>query len=130
MRPKPWRDPPPREPDKGAQQLRRRFQRVSRRWEYRLRQRHILRAVGICTLTLALVVVLVWTLLKALSPWPPMSTISHLLAFPNCAAARAVGLAPARRGGPGYWSRHDADNDGVACEPWPRAHEPGVYRVR
>jgi hypothetical protein len=68
MRLKPWRDPPPREPDKGAQQLRRRFQRVSRRWEYRLRQRHILRFIGTCALTLALVVAMVWTLLKALSP--------------------------------------------------------------
>ncbi|MDN5927768.1 MAG: excalibur calcium-binding domain-containing protein [Hyphomicrobiales bacterium] len=32
--------------------------------------------------------------------------------------ARLVGLAPARRGRPGYWSRHDADSDGTACEPW------------
>ncbi|TIS94845.1 excalibur calcium-binding domain-containing protein [Mesorhizobium sp.] len=44
----------------------------------------------------------------------------HLLAAPSCDAARAVGLAPARRGRPGYWSKHDADNDGIACEPWPR----------
>lgn len=53
------------------------------------------------------------------SPWPAPETIRHLLAAPNCAAARAVGLAPAYRGDPGYWSRHDADNDGIACEPWP-----------
>lgn len=44
----------------------------------------------------------------------------HLLAAPNCDAARSVGLAPAQRGQPGYWSKHDADNDGIACEPWPR----------
>ena len=55
-----------------------------------------------------------------LSPWPPIVTLMHLAAFPDCRAARAVGLAPAREGEPGYWPRHDADNDGIACEPWPR----------
>ena len=44
----------------------------------------------------------------------------HLLAAPNCDAARAVGLAPARRGQPGYYASHDADGDGIACELWPR----------
>ncbi|MER8410500.1 excalibur calcium-binding domain-containing protein [Mesorhizobium sp. M1342] len=24
----------------------------------------------------------------------------------------------ARRGEPGYWPTHDADHDGIACEPW------------
>lgn len=43
----------------------------------------------------------------------------HLLASPNCSAARLVGVAPARRGEPGYWDDHDADQDGVACEPIP-----------
>lgn len=43
----------------------------------------------------------------------------HLLASPNCSAARLVGVAPARRGEPGYWRDHDADHDGVACEPIP-----------
>jgi hypothetical protein len=53
------------------------------------------------------------------SPWPPLATIRHLLAAPNCAAARTVGLAQARIGEPGYYPRHDADGDGIACEPWP-----------
>jgi hypothetical protein len=34
--------------------------------------------------------------------------------------ARMVGLAPARRGQPGYYPQHDRDKDGIACEPWPR----------
>jgi hypothetical protein len=55
------------------------------------------------------------------SPWPFVVTLKHIAAAPNCNAARAVGLAPARRGEPGYWSRHDADSDGIACEPWPRS---------
>lgn len=36
--------------------------------------------------------------------------------FPNCAAARAAGAAPLRRGDPGYRAALDRDSDGVACE--------------
>lgn len=54
------------------------------------------------------------------SPWPAALTLRHILAVPDCAAARAVGLAPALRGEPGYYVRHDADDDGIACEPFPR----------
>jgi micrococcal nuclease len=38
--------------------------------------------------------------------------------YRNCAAARAAGAAPLRRGQPGYSARLDADGDGVACEPY------------
>ncbi|RUX00540.1 excalibur calcium-binding domain-containing protein [Mesorhizobium sp. M8A.F.Ca.ET.202.01.1.1] len=56
----------------------------------------------------------------------PLSALRHLAAFPNCAAARAVGLAPARKGQPGYWPTHDADKDGIACEPWHGESGSGV----
>ena len=46
--------------------------------------------------------------------------LRHMAAAPNCSAARAVGLAPAHRGEPGYYLTHDRDRDGIACEPWPR----------
>jgi len=36
--------------------------------------------------------------------------------YANCAAARAAGAAPVRRGDPGYGSHLDRDNDGVGCE--------------
>lgn len=36
--------------------------------------------------------------------------------FPNCSAAKAAGAAPLYRGDPGYQSKLDRDNDGVACE--------------
>ncbi|MFC3324365.1 excalibur calcium-binding domain-containing protein [Mesorhizobium cantuariense] len=55
-----------------------------------------------------------------------LSVLRHLAAFPNCTAARAVGLASARRGEPGYWPTHDADHDGKACEPWHGASSSGV----
>jgi hypothetical protein len=53
------------------------------------------------------------------SPWPVTTTLRHIASAPNCGFARFVGLAPARRGEPGYWKRHDRDGDGIACEPWP-----------
>jgi hypothetical protein len=49
-----------------------------------------------------------------------MTTLKHIASFPNCDAARAVGLAPSKKGQPGYWNRHDRDGDGIACERWPR----------
>jgi hypothetical protein len=39
-------------------------------------------------------------------------------AFANCAAARAAGAAPVRRGQPGYGSHLDRDGDGIGCEPY------------
>lgn len=36
--------------------------------------------------------------------------------YQNCAAVRAAGAAPIRRGQPGYGSHLDRDDDGVACE--------------
>lgn len=39
-------------------------------------------------------------------------------AFPNCAAARAAGAAPVRRGEPGYGPHLDRDGDGEGCEPY------------
>lgn len=37
-------------------------------------------------------------------------------AFANCAAARAEGAAPVRRGDPGYGTHLDGDGDGIGCE--------------
>ena len=56
----------------------------------------------------------------AMQAMTPKNRLRHLLAVPNCSAARLVGVAPARTGEPGYWTGHDADRDGVACEPFPR----------
>ncbi|MBM4542954.1 hypothetical protein GS463_28750 [Rhodococcus hoagii] len=36
--------------------------------------------------------------------------------YANCAAARAAGAAPIYAGQPGYSSKLDRDNDGIACE--------------
>lgn len=38
--------------------------------------------------------------------------------WPRCDDARAVGAAPIYRGEPGYREGLDADNDGIACEPY------------
>ncbi|MFU0505841.1 excalibur calcium-binding domain-containing protein [Pseudaminobacter sp. NGMCC 1.201702] len=69
---------------------------------------------------LALSGVIAWHPLRSIEVNSVWDAVGHLAAAPNCNAARAVGLAPARRGQPGYWLSHDRDRDGWACEPWPR----------
>ena len=46
----------------------------------------------------------------------PQGIVADSGAFANCAAARAAGAAPVRRGDPGYGSHLDRDGDGVGCE--------------
>lgn len=46
----------------------------------------------------------------------PVTTASSGVYYANCAAARAAGAAPLRRGEPGYRSGLDGEGDGVACE--------------
>ncbi|MDO5061106.1 MAG: excalibur calcium-binding domain-containing protein, partial [Actinomycetaceae bacterium] len=36
--------------------------------------------------------------------------------YANCAQAKAAGVAPLRRGQPGYRPALDRDGDGIACE--------------
>jgi hypothetical protein len=38
--------------------------------------------------------------------------------YANCDAARAAGDAPIYRGERAYRPQLDADEDGIACEPW------------
>jgi hypothetical protein len=63
---------------------------------------------------------LLYPVSQNLARWPLSVALRHATAARNCTAARAVGLAPAQRGQPGYYPQHDRDRDGVACEPWPR----------
>lgn len=39
------------------------------------------------------------------------------VSYAGCGEVRARGLAPLRRGQPGYRPWMDGDNDGLACEP-------------
>lgn len=56
---------------------------------------------------------------QARAPSTPSRALSGG-AFRNCAAARAAGAAPVRRGDPGYGPHLDADGDGIGCEPYRR----------
>lgn len=110
-----------RERDAEAQKLKRRFSRLSRQLERREGLRALPRKLRAWTAPVLVSICLGVALAIpfATSPWSMTVTARHWLAAPNCNAARWVMLAPAYRGQPGYYSRHDADNDGIACEPWP-----------
>ena len=47
---------------------------------------------------------------------PPQALRGTDRAYANCAAARAAGAAPVRRGEPGYGRHLDRDGDGIGCE--------------
>ncbi|MFA7295622.1 MAG: excalibur calcium-binding domain-containing protein [Dehalococcoidia bacterium] len=49
---------------------------------------------------------------------PPSSTatVAASVSYPSCDAARAAGVAPMKRGEPGYRPGLDRDNDGIACD--------------
>jgi len=53
----------------------------------------------------------------AMSTAPADPAVSEVY-FPNCAAARAAGAAPIYATQPGYRPGLDADQDGIACEPY------------
>lgn len=53
------------------------------------------------------------------TPPPPTeapTTAAAAVYYANCDEARAAGAAPLHRGDPGYSSKLDRDDDGVACE--------------
>lgn len=104
------------DPDPKVRELKARLARIIHAAERRDRWRRLPRtllpfAIAFCVVAWGSVAFV------TLSPWPANLTARHLAAAPNCNAARAVGLAPAMRGEPGYWPWLDADNDGIACEP-------------
>lgn len=53
---------------------------------------------------------------RATNTGRPRSAARPDVYYPNCAAARAAGVAPLRRGDPGYRAGLDRDGDGIACE--------------
>ena len=125
--PRPARQP---DPERKLRRLRRRFVRVTRPLERADRIRLFRRAATRTAPPLAVVSLIAGAGLAALvwsSPWPLGVTLRHVAAAPACPLARAVGLAPARRGQPGYWPGHDADRDGWSCEPVPRGWSRGWW---
>jgi hypothetical protein len=99
-----------------GRELKDRFSAISRRYRRAMQARKWMHRGLIGAVVGGGVYFAIWML----SPWSVGTTVRHFAAGVNCKTARAVGLAPAVRGGPGYWSHSDADNDGIACEPWPR----------
>ncbi|MBI1239617.1 MAG: hypothetical protein GC199_09795 [Alphaproteobacteria bacterium] len=107
-----------RDPDRELRSLQTRFRAIREADERRRRWARLsVRLLPVAVL--GMTVFAVSAALFLLSPYSPWDTVRHMLAAPNCDMARLVGLAPSRDGEAGYWSRNDADADGVACEPVP-----------
>jgi Excalibur calcium-binding domain len=115
--PEPWRVHHGRDPEAELLRLKRRFEAISRPLERGTVRRRMARLAG-ATALIAVGAMVLYFAFTQFSPWSAMLMLRHIASSPNCDAARAVGLAPAIRGQPGYWPSHDADQDGKACEPW------------
>ena len=50
--------------------------------------------------------------------------------FRSCGEAQAAGYSDIPRGSPAYVPWQDADHDGLACEPYPRASSGGGFSRR
>jgi Excalibur calcium-binding domain len=125
--PSPWSVHQGRDPEAELRRLKGCFQKVSSRYFRRVKLRRsyrftilvVLAAVASFAVTMGVMPLQPWSALSS-SPWTAAMQAKHIAAYPSCTAARAVGLAPAYRGQPGYWPQHDRDKDGIACEPYPR----------
>jgi len=58
-----------------------------------------------------------WLLTAPAEPATP-ETRQVTTYYRYCSDARAAGVAPLNRGDPGYRPELDADDDGIACEPY------------
>jgi hypothetical protein len=116
--PESWQFLQSNEPDPKIRQLRRRFAAISNRYHRPNRLRQLYQGVKVPMLMIGCAAGAYATMVAG-SPWDHGTTLRHYAAAFNCSAARAVGLAPAYEGEPGYWWRNDRDRDGIACEPWP-----------
>jgi hypothetical protein len=125
--PSPWGVHHGRNPETELRRIKNRFRKISNRYFRKLKLRRsypfaalvMLAALGSFALVWGLMTWKPWTALSS-SPWTAAIHAKHMAAYPSCAAARSVGLAPAYQGQPGYWPQHDRDNDGITCEPYPR----------
>jgi hypothetical protein len=81
-----------RDPEAELRQLRTRFEAVSRRHDRERRLRRLDRWASASALVVIAGLAGYWAL-ALLSPWPPLVTLKHLAASPNCNAARAVGTS-------------------------------------
>jgi hypothetical protein len=88
--------------------------RASRAWWLR----RIRSAVGLTGFAAALVFTFLVAMLGSGQPEGARGFASDEPYYRRCADARAAGVAPIYRGEPGYRPPLDADNDGVACEPY------------
>ena len=60
----------------------------------------------------------IWETQKVEARSALLSTVAPGTVFAGCNEVRARGLAPLRRGEPGYGEHMDSDRDGEACEPY------------
>ncbi|MFK4385493.1 hypothetical protein [Bradyrhizobium sp. USDA 223] len=97
-------------PEQRLRNLQRRFRAVSARHDCTTKLRWVITASIAAAAMLAAYPAIS---LPVPSTSPVTITLKHIASGPDCDFARLVGLAPARRGEPGYWMHHDRDRMGL-----------------
>jgi hypothetical protein len=105
---KSFRVHPGRDPEKELRKIQHRFRAIEDRADRREKTRHLSHRISVSTMG-AFAMLMLYLGVASSNGWAPSVALKHLAAFPNCNAARIVGLAPAYKGDPGYWSSHDRD---------------------
>jgi hypothetical protein len=105
-----------RDPEKETRLLKRRFSKITRGFERAQSLRRLYRA-SVFPVLLIVIIGGFGAAILLRSPWPPLATVRHAVAFAGCSAANWVGLAPAVKGNPGYWRRLDRNGTGWSCMP-------------
>lgn len=83
---------------------------------YRLRSWKFLRSLTVRLLLMPFLAVSIFgSVYLRTSPFAPEDAVRHLIAAGGCAAAAAVGAAPAREGSVGYHAKLDPGGTGLAC---------------
>ena len=89
-------------------------ERASRAWWIR----RIRSAIGFVGFAAVMVFAFLVAMSNPVQQQQAQGVVSREPYYSRCADARAAGAAPIYRGEPGYRGPLDADNDGVACEPY------------
>ena len=118
-----WKDYPRFDPDRNANELKRRFQAVSRRsfrWCPPRWTRHLdLPVLLMLTLMMAVVGFILYRWTWNSNLWVSNQARLQGSYIQDCATARRLGIVPLYSGYVGYREGLDRDDDGIACEPYP-----------
>ncbi|MFN3147970.1 MAG: excalibur calcium-binding domain-containing protein [Paracoccaceae bacterium] len=103
-----------------------RLRRIARSERYLDRAYAPMRLLLKVVMTPVMAVAVATSIFISAGPYEREAALGHIVAIAGCEAADAVGLAPSRKGQPGYHRPLDPDGDGRSCQSDDIATAAGV----